>query len=408
MNLAFGQLSRVVLPVCTALFALASVPVHATPAPPANIKDFAAERAARKEIAAQGKPLPGTPDLERLEERLAKKGLPEEASILIRIFKAESELEVWMSRGAGAGYALFAKYPICMWSGTLGPKLREGDRQAPEGFYTVTLPQAHPGGSRHPQAINIGFPNPFDKVHSRSGSHILIHGGCASIGCFAMTNGVNEEVHKLTLRAFDAGQSYIHIHSFPFRMTAENLTRYDRPDWNEFWANLKEGYDFFEDTRRPPRISVCGRRYDFTKVDQYESDNPGPIAVCPRTATLMAELEDLATGVAEEQAPAELSKAAFTMTAYLDWPRRSGIIRDEPNSEHQLASRQPRSIISAILARPLPCSLALPGCRKYAAVRESIVHKATFTSSRHIVRKYWKKKKHKKRKKRWHRKRRHH
>ena len=122
----------------------------------------------------------------------------------------------------------------------------------------------------------------------------------------------------------------------------------------------------------------------------------------------MAELEDLATGVAEEQAPAELSKAAFTLTAYLDWPRRSGIISDEPNSEHQLASQQPRSIISAILARPLPCSLALPGCRKYAAVRESIVHKATFTSGRHIVRKYWKKKKHRKRKKRWHRKRRHH
>ena len=157
-----------------------------------KLKDFAAERAARKEIAAQGKPLPGTPDLERLEERLAKKGLPEGASMLIRIFKAESELEVWMSRGDGAGYALFAKYPICIWSGTLGPKLREGDRQAPEGFYTVTLPQAHPGGQRHPQAINIGFPNPFDKVHARSGSHILIHGGCASIGCFAMTNAVNE------------------------------------------------------------------------------------------------------------------------------------------------------------------------------------------------------------------------
>ena len=61
--------------------------------------------------------------------------------VLIRIFKEESELEMWMQKGER--YVHFATYPICHWSGTLGPKLAEGDKQTPEGFYTITRRQLH-------------------------------------------------------------------------------------------------------------------------------------------------------------------------------------------------------------------------------------------------------------------------
>jgi len=134
---------------------------------------------------------------------------------------------------------LFATYPVCFWSGTLGPKLKEGDRQAPEGFYTVTFPQAYREGTRWVVGLDLGFPNSFDRVNARTGSAILIHGGCASIGCFAVTNPVNDEIDKLVLRSIGAGQAYVPIHVFPFRMTSENFNRYDVPQWRDFWRNLK-------------------------------------------------------------------------------------------------------------------------------------------------------------------------
>ena len=247
----------------------------------------AVDRVQRKRLAAEGKlPLPSTPDLTKLDERLATHHVTRDASIMIRIFKAESELEVWMTTNTGE-YALFATYPVCFWSGALGPKLKEGDRQAPEGFYTVTFPQAYREGTRWVVGLDLGFPNSFDKVNARTGSAILIHGDCASIGCFAMTNPVNDEIDKLVLRSIDAGQAYVPIHVFPFRMTSENFNRYDIPQWRDFWRNLKDGYDLFERTRRPPRVSVCDNSYVFDTVSQIEAANPGPITACPRTeATL--------------------------------------------------------------------------------------------------------------------------
>ena len=192
-------------------------------------------RIERKRANSDGKlPLPGTPDLKRLDDRLAEKGVDRDAPIFIRVFKAESEMEVWTGDDNGT-YSLFATYPICYWSGTLGPKLKEGDKQAPEGFYTVTMEQSFHTGTRWPKSLNIGYPNPFDQVNLRSGSHILIHGGCASIGCFAMTNAVSLEVYKLATDALDAGQPNIPVHVFPFRMTEANFAKYDMPRWNGFW-----------------------------------------------------------------------------------------------------------------------------------------------------------------------------
>ena len=154
------------------------------------------------------------------DRRLADKGLAAGSPMLIRIFKAEFELELWMRKGER--FELFATYPICYWSGTLGPKLHEGDKQAPEGFYAVGLNQIHRRG-RWPRSLNIGYPNALDRAHARTGSLILVHGGCTSTGCFAMTNPVMAEIYALAEQALQQGQERIPIHVFPFRMTEANL-----------------------------------------------------------------------------------------------------------------------------------------------------------------------------------------
>jgi hypothetical protein len=107
-----------------------------------------------------GQPLPGTPDLARLDERLAAHGVKLGVPVVVRIFKLESELELWVEKDGR--FVRFATYPVCLWSGRLGPKLREGDRQAPEGFYTVAAEQLNPNSrwhrlqSRLPQRLRPG------------------------------------------------------------------------------------------------------------------------------------------------------------------------------------------------------------------------------------------------------------
>jgi murein L,D-transpeptidase YafK len=349
-----------------------------------DVKDITSLRMERKKANANGKlPLPGTPDLSRLDERLAEKGVASDAPIFIRVFKAESEMEVWTGDEQGT-YSLFATYPICYWSGTLGPKEKEGDKQAPEGFYTVSMEQSIHEGTRWPKSLNIGYPNAFDQVNLRSGSYILIHGGCASIGCFAMTNAVSQEVYKLATSALGAGQPYIPVHVFPFRMTSENLTKYDAPEWRSFWTNLKEGYDLFERTRRPPRVSVCGPRYGFTSASRVESHNPGPIEVCAETAQVIADLGRINKRVAEQPQPetqtAEIKTASISAPAtYFKGPATAAIFGNRlgDNFEQQVAPRRPNPGLSEVLTRPLPCSLALVSCRRYAALREQVAHKVT-------------------------------
>lgn len=329
--------------------------------------------------------MPGTPELGNLDERLAKRGLPPDAAVLIRIFKAEAELEVWVSRGANAAYTRFATYPICYFSGTLGPKQREGDRQSPEGFYTVNTPQAHPGGPRWPKSINIGYPNPFDRAHDRTGSNILIHGGCASIGCFAMTNKVSNEVRALAVRALEAGQSYVPIHVFPFRMTEANFSRYDNAKWHDFWHNLKEGYDIFERSKQPPRVSVCGTRYRFEETSSLEGANPGPIDVCPETIAQVEELNDINSRVLEspEETPEPLITASLPVQT----------IKSDNSLKQATPLRSPASSrVAAAASRLEPiasCSLPLPSCRKFAALREKLAEgRATVPATRVPLRGY--------------------
>lgn len=177
------------------------------------------------------------------------------SAAFIRIFKEEGELELWLQMTGSQQYALYKTYPICKFSGLLGPKLQEGDKQAPEGFYTVGANQMNPWSQYH-LSFNLGFPNEYDQAMGRTGSALMVHGGCDSIGCYAMEDHQMEDIYLLTEVSIENGHN-VPVHIFPFRMSPEKiLTRRDS-DWLEFWLNLKEGYDIFEITKIPPPVSVA-------------------------------------------------------------------------------------------------------------------------------------------------------
>jgi murein L,D-transpeptidase YafK len=232
--------------------------------------------AAANPAEASGKPAtemvtpPQALDPHGLERRLAARGMALGKPVLFRIFKSEGQLEVWMD--AGGRFELFASYPICNWSGTLGPKLAEGDRQSPEGLYSIGPRQLRRIG-RWPRSLDIGFPNTFDRALGRTGSYVLVHGGCTSTGCFAMTDPVIAELFRLSEAALAQGQKRIQVHAFPFRMTPENVAAHAGSEWSQFWSNLKEAYDLFERTRVPPAVSVCNKRYVVGEVAAAGDDD---------------------------------------------------------------------------------------------------------------------------------------
>ena len=196
---------------------------------------------------------------------MSTKDMAPNAPILVRVFKKDSILEVWKQTRRG-NYALLKSFPICRWSGQLGPKRREGDRQAPEGFYSVGPRQMNPNSQFH-LSFDIGYPNAFDRAHGGTGAYLMVHGQCTSSGCYAMTDAQIEEIYALARDAFAGGQRAFQFQAFPFRMTAENLARH-RTDPNiGFWRQLKEGADHFEATGEEPRVTVADRRYAFSTGD---------------------------------------------------------------------------------------------------------------------------------------------
>jgi murein L,D-transpeptidase YafK len=210
---------------------------------------------------------------------LAKKGMKQETPIFVRIFKEESELEIWKAKDDGRFYH-FKTYPICAWSGALGPKVKVGDKQAPEGFYTVTPGQMNPNSQFH-LAFNLGFPNAFDKANGRTGDALMVHGDCRSAGCFAMTDALIEEIYTLAREAFQGGQRQFQVHAFPFRMTEANMTRHKGSQWYGFWKTLREGYDSFEKSQLPPKVAVCSRQYLVNANFFGQEAVPDPEASCP-------------------------------------------------------------------------------------------------------------------------------
>jgi murein L,D-transpeptidase YafK len=195
-----------------------------------------------------------------IAEAMRRKALTLGAPIFIRIFKESSQLEVWVLRGNR--FELFKTYSICDFSGFLGPKEKEGDKQSPEGFYRVGPAQLNPRSNFH-LAFNLGYPNEYDRMYNRTGGKLMVHGRCSSTGCFAMTDYRIEEIYTIAETALANGQESFAVHIFPFRMTKENMHRHRHSRWMPFWRNLKEGYDSFERTSAPPEVSVAADRYIF-------------------------------------------------------------------------------------------------------------------------------------------------
>jgi murein L,D-transpeptidase YafK len=190
---------------------------------------------------------------------LGKKGINPSAPMFVRIFKEESEFEVWKARDDGRFYH-FKTYPICNWSGDIGPKIAKGDKQAPEGFYLVQMNQLNPNSQYH-LSFNLGYPNAYDRAWGRTGEALMVHGDCRSAGCYAMTDALVEEIYALARESLRGGQTAFHVHAYPFRMTAENMERVKKHKHAPFWAAMKQGYDHFENYRVPPDVAVCERRY---------------------------------------------------------------------------------------------------------------------------------------------------
>ncbi len=185
--------------------------------------------------------------------------------VFIRIFKEESLLEVWIR--PGAEYQHLKDYAICAYSGGLGPKLAEGDRQSPEGFYKVSKYQLNPNSKFH-LSFNLGYPNKYDREYNRTGSFLMVHGNCVSDGCYAMTNAKMEEIYALVEGALQKDQKVVWVHAYPFRMTEANLALHSENEWHNFWINLKEGYDYFEAEHLPPGVKVEDKHYKIVETDQ--------------------------------------------------------------------------------------------------------------------------------------------
>ena len=195
-----------------------------------------------------------------LTQRLAPLGLSVGDAVFVRIIKQESLLELWMRAKTQSQFTLAHRYPICTYSGSLGPKTRVGDGQAPEGFYSVRRGQLNPASSYH-LAFNLGYPNAYERAQGWTGDYLMVHGNCVSIGCYAMGDAAIEEIYTLIDAALGAGQAAVPVHAFPFRFDAAHEAMRAASPNADFWQQLKAGYLGFEATHVPPVVSVRDGRY---------------------------------------------------------------------------------------------------------------------------------------------------
>src|SRR3954470_7329170 len=218
----------------------------------------------------------------KLVADMAAKDMDMNSPILVRLFKTEAELEVWKQTRSGQ-FALLKTYPICRWSGDLGTKVREGDRQAPEGFYSITPGQMNPQSAYY-LSFNIGYPNAFDKALGRTGSQLMVHGDCSSRGCYAMTDEQIAEIYSLGRESFFGGQRAFQVQAYPFKFTPVNMAKHRNNPNMPFWKMIKEGYDHFEVTRQEPKVEFCENKYVFDPAQPPNSSKPlafNAAAKCP-------------------------------------------------------------------------------------------------------------------------------
>jgi murein L,D-transpeptidase YafK len=245
----------------------------------------------------------------KLLAAMVEKDMDLQSPILIRLFKQEAELEVWKQNRSGK-FELLKTYPICRWSGDLGPKTREGDRQAPEGFYSISPAQMNPQSAYY-LSFNTGYPNAYDRALGHTGSELMVHGDCSSRGCYAMTDEQIAEIYSLGRESFFGGQKAFQFEAFPFHMTPINMAKHRNNPAMPFWRMIKEGYDHFEITHQEPKVDFCEKHYVFDAV-RAPNATRDPVfnasAKCPAYA-IPDELAD-ATKQKQEQDDAEFNKLA--------------------------------------------------------------------------------------------------
>jgi murein L,D-transpeptidase YafK len=235
----------------------------------------------------------------KLIQAMVEKDMDLNSPVLVRLFKQEAELEVWKQDRSGR-FALLKTYPICRWSGDLGPKVREGDRQAPEGFYNISPAQMNPQSAYY-LSFNTGYPNAFDRSLGRSGSQLMVHGDCSSRGCYAMTDEQIAEIYSLGRESFFGGQKSFQFQAYPFRMTPVNMARHRNNPNMPFWKMIKEGYDHFEVTKQEPRVDFCEKKYVFDAI-RAPNATRDPVFEASAKCPAYALAEEVADAVREKQA----------------------------------------------------------------------------------------------------------
>ncbi|WP_246775137.1 L,D-transpeptidase family protein [Bradyrhizobium diazoefficiens] len=242
----------------------------------------------------------------KLLAAMAEKDMDLQSPILVRLFKQEAELEVWKQTRSGQ-FALLKTYPICRWSGDLGPKVREGDRQAPEGFYSINPSQMNPQSAYY-LSFNTGYPNAFDKALGRTGSQLMVHGDCSSRGCYAMTDEQIAEIYSLGRESFFGGQKAFQLQAYPFKMTPVNMAKHRNNPNMPFWKMIKEGYDHFEVTRQEPKVDFCEKKYVFDAAKPADAKRD-PIFDASAKCPAYVIPEEIASAVREKQAKDEAEYA---------------------------------------------------------------------------------------------------
>lgn len=259
---------------------------------------------------------------DKLLADIETKNMDKASPMLVRLFKQEAELEVWKQTRDGK-FALLKTYPICRWSGDLGPKIKEGDRQAPEGFYSITPAQMNPTSSYF-LSFNMGYPNAYDKAWGRTGSQLMVHGDCSSRGCYAMTDEQITEIYALGRESFFGGQNAFQVQAYPFRMTAQNMARHRNSPHMAFWKMIKEGNDHFEVTKQEPKVDFCEKKYVFDAEKPAGATRPlafNASAQCPAYQVA----PEIADAVQDKQRQDELKTAQLVSRGTPTARSRAGI-----------------------------------------------------------------------------------
>src|ERR1700722_477799 len=271
---------------------------------------------------------------------------------LIRTYKKEAELEIWKMKSNGE-YARLKTYPMCRWSGQLGPKKREGDMQVPEGFYTIAPGQMNPN-SHYYLAFNVGYPNAYDRAYGRTGGNVMVHGVCSSAGCFSMTDEQVADIYAIARDSFAGGQREIQLQSYPFHMTAENMAKFRLDPNIAFWKNLKDGSDHFEVTKNEPSVLVCGKHYVFDATTKDEVTGSEPCPELKRDHDVEAQVAEKAEKDDAKVAELAASGVKPVRIVYADGGQNPVFIGYKDTSDPDALASGPQEIVLNDRAKPAP------------------------------------------------------